>query len=78
MGNSVFGIKCWSWNLLHHGVRILHIQHVSPLLPYLPILHLIPSPTVPYFKSSLIQCKLTVLYLLDYTLHCVQSKTLFE
>ena len=78
MGTAVFVSRCWPWPLLNHGVRRLNIQHVSPLLPYLPILRLLTSPTEPHFYSTLLWCNIFVLYLLASMLYFVQSKTLFE
>ena len=48
MGTAAFVTRFWPWPLLHHGVRRLQLQHVSPLLPYLPIFHFLPSLTEPH------------------------------
>ena len=64
MGTPVFGTRCWSWPLLRHVLSRLQIQHVYPLLPYLPIFHFLTYPTATHFYSNLLWCKLTFLYLL--------------
>ena len=74
MGTAIFGTRCWTWNLLHHGLRILQIHNFSPLILYLPIFHFLSSPTAPHFYSSLFRCKLTVLYLLASMLYYFQYK----
>ena len=61
MGTALFGTMFWPWPLLHNGVSILQLHHVSPLPTYLPIFHFIPSPTAPNFYSILLWYKLTVL-----------------
>ena len=66
MGNEVFVTRWWPWPLIHHGLRIIQMQHASTLLPYLHIVHFLPTPIVPHFYSSLLWWKLTVLYLLAY------------
>ena len=78
MGTEVFGTRFWMWPLLNHEVRRLQTQNVSPLLPYLHIFPLLTAPTTPHFYSNLLQCNITVLYLLSSMLYYVQSKTLFE
>ena len=78
MDTAVFGTRFWLWSLIQHEVNILQLNRVSSLIPYLPIFHFLTSPTVPHFYSSLLQCKLTVLYLLASMLYYFQAKTLFD
>ena len=78
MGTVLFLTRCWTWTLVHHWVRRFQIQNVSPVLPYLPNSHLLTSPTVLHFYSSLPWCDITLLCLLASMLYDVQCKTLFE
>ena len=78
MGTRVFVTRWWPWTLIHNGVRRLHIYHVSTIIPYLPNSHFSNYPTAPHFYYRLIQCKIYILYLLDYMLYYDQSKTLFH
>ena len=64
--------------VLHHGLGILHLQNVSPILTYLHNFHFLPSPTVPHFYSRLIQYNSTIVYLLDSMLYYVLSKINFS
>ena len=78
IGTAVFGTMFWPWTLLNLGVSRLQIHRVSPLLPYLPIFHFFTYTTAPHFYSSLLRCKITVVYFIASVLYYVQSKTLFD
>ena len=78
MGTVVFRNRFWSWPLPNKGVRILQPHRVSTILPFLTNLHLLLYTTATQFYSSLLWCKLDLLYLLASMLYIFQSKTLFK